>query len=66
VKKPKCTVCAFRVINRGLELMGSYGYSKDGKMEKLLRDVKIAQIVVGGRVLRLVEAARYYFGTETI
>jgi alkylation response protein AidB-like acyl-CoA dehydrogenase len=46
--------------------MGSYGYSKEGKMEKLLRDVKIAQIVVGGRVLRLVEAARFYFGTETI
>jgi alkylation response protein AidB-like acyl-CoA dehydrogenase len=60
------TECAFRAINRGLELMGSYGYSKEGKMEKLLRDVKIAQIVVGGRVLRLVEAARFYFGTETI
>jgi alkylation response protein AidB-like acyl-CoA dehydrogenase len=60
------TECAFRVINRGLELMGSFGYSKEGKIEKLLRDVKIAQIVVGGRVLRLVEAARYYFGTETI
>jgi alkylation response protein AidB-like acyl-CoA dehydrogenase len=60
------TECAFRAINRGLELMGSYGYSKEGKMEKLLRDVKIAQIVVGGRVLRLVEAARHYFGTETI
>jgi alkylation response protein AidB-like acyl-CoA dehydrogenase len=58
--------CAWRAINRGLELMGSYGYSKEGKMEKLLRDAKIAQIVVGGRVLRLVEAARYYFGTETI
>jgi alkylation response protein AidB-like acyl-CoA dehydrogenase len=58
--------CAWRAINRGLELMGSYGYSKEGKMEKLLRDAKIAQIVVGGRVLRVVEAARYYFGTETV
>jgi alkylation response protein AidB-like acyl-CoA dehydrogenase len=57
---------AWRAINRGLELMGSYGYSKEGKMEKLLRDAKIAQIVVGGRVLRVVEAARYYFGTETV
>lgn len=57
---------AWRAINRGLELMGSYGYSKEGGMEKLLRDAKIAQIVVGGRVLRVVEAARYYFGTETV
>lgn len=57
---------AWRAINRGLELMGSYGYSKEGKIEKLLRDAKIAQIVVGGRVLRVVEAARYYFGTETV
>ena len=57
---------AWRAINRGLELMGSYGYSKEGKMEKLMRDEKIAQIVVGGRVLRVVEAARYYFGTETV
>jgi hypothetical protein len=32
----------------------------------MLRDAKIAQIVVGGRVLRVVEAARYYFGTETV
>lgn len=60
------TECAWKVVNRGLELMGSYGYSKEGKMEKLLRDLKIAQIVVGGPVLRLLEGARYYFGTETM
>jgi alkylation response protein AidB-like acyl-CoA dehydrogenase len=46
--------------------MGSYGYSKEGRMEKLLRDLKIGQIVVGGPILRLMELARYYFGTETI
>jgi alkylation response protein AidB-like acyl-CoA dehydrogenase len=53
-------------VSRSLELMGSYGYSKEGKMEKLLRDLKIGQIVVGGPILRLIELARYYFGTETI
>ena len=42
------------------------GYSKEGKMEKLLRDMKITQIVVGGQLLRLTELAGYYFGTETI
>jgi alkylation response protein AidB-like acyl-CoA dehydrogenase len=46
--------------------MGSYGYSKEGKMEKLMRDAKIGQIVVGGPVLRMLEAARYYFGTEAV
>jgi alkylation response protein AidB-like acyl-CoA dehydrogenase len=54
------------VVNRGLDLMGSHGYSKEGKIEKLLRDMKITQIVVGGQMLRLTEIARYYFGTETI
>jgi alkylation response protein AidB-like acyl-CoA dehydrogenase len=55
-----------KVLNRCVELMGSYGYSKEGKMEKLLRDAKIGQIVVGGPVLRTLEAARYYFGTQTV
>lgn len=55
-----------RVLNRCVELMGSYGYSKEGKMEKLLRDAKISQIVVGGKVLRTLEAARYYFGTQAV
>ena len=54
------------VVSRSLELMGSYGYSREGKMEKLLRDFKIGQIVVGGPILRLIELSRYYFGTETI
>jgi alkylation response protein AidB-like acyl-CoA dehydrogenase len=54
------------VVNRCLDLMGSYGYSKEGKVEKLLRDLKITQIVVGGQMLRLTELARYFFGTETI
>ncbi len=53
-------------VSRSLELMGSFGYSREGKMEKLLRDLKIGQIVVGGPILRLIELARYYFGTETI
>lgn len=54
------------LVSRAVELMGSYGYSREGRMEKLLRDLKITQIVVGGPILRLIELARYYFGTETI
>ena len=52
------------VVSRAVELMGSHGYSREGKMEKLLRDLKITQIVVGGPILRLMELSRYYFGTE--
>lgn len=54
------------VVNRCLDLMGSYGYSKEGKLEKLVRDLKITQIIVGGPLLRLTELSRYYFGTQTI
>jgi alkylation response protein AidB-like acyl-CoA dehydrogenase len=54
------------MVNRCLDLMGSYGYSREGRIEKLVRDLKITQIVVGGPILRLTELARYYFGTETI
>jgi alkylation response protein AidB-like acyl-CoA dehydrogenase len=54
------------VINRCMDLMGSYGYSKEGKLEKLLRDYKITQIIVGGPMLRLTELSRYFFGTESI
>jgi alkylation response protein AidB-like acyl-CoA dehydrogenase len=55
-----------KVLNRCVELMGSYGYATESKMEKLMRDAKIGQIVVGGPVLRILEAARYYFGTEAV
>lgn len=56
----------FNMVNRALELMGSQGYSREGKMEKLFRDVKITQIWVGGPLLYLTELSRYYFGTKTI
>jgi len=55
-----------KVLNHCVELMGSYGYATEGKMEKLLRDVKVCQIVVGGDVLRTIEAARYYFDTQAV
>lgn len=58
--------CGNYVLNKCIDLMGSYGYAKEGKMEKLLRDAKICGIVVGGPVLRTMEASRYYFGTEAV
>ena len=56
----------YRMVNRALELMGSFGYSREGRMEKLVRDMKITQIWVGGPLLYLTELSRYYFGTETL
>lgn len=55
---------AWLAVTRMLDLMGSYGYSKEGKIEKLLRDLKVCNIVVGGEVLRYIEAAREYFGSK--
>ena len=60
------TAIGNKVLNTCVELMGSYGYSTEGKIEKLLRDVKVCQIVVGGDVLRTIEAARYYFDTQAV
>jgi len=56
----------WRVVDRALDLMGSFGYSREGRMEKLLRDIKITQLWVGGPLLYLTELSRYYFGTETL
>lgn len=57
---------AFRAIDRALMLMGAHGYSKEMLIEKLFRDIKIAQIWVGGPMLYLTELSRYYFGTEEL
>jgi alkylation response protein AidB-like acyl-CoA dehydrogenase len=56
----------WRVTSRALDLMGSFGYSREGRMEKLVRDIKITQLWVGGPLLYLTELSRYYFGTETL
>lgn len=37
----------YRMVNRALDLMGSQGYSREGGLEKLVRDMKITQIWVG-------------------
>ncbi len=57
---------AAQVLHDCVDLMGSYGYAKEGKMEKLVRDARICGIVVGGPVLRTLEASRYCFGTSAV
>ncbi|MEE4352190.1 MAG: acyl-CoA dehydrogenase [Desulfatiglans sp.] len=54
------------VCNRAMELMGSYGYSKEYHVEKYLRDSKIVQLWLGGGQLgRLDVAQGYYPYTES-
>lgn len=38
---------AMEVTTRAVQLMGSYGYSHDGRVEKCMRDAKIIQIFIG-------------------
>ena len=45
------------MANKAMELMGAYGYCFDHHVEKYLRDVKIAQLWLGGPHRALVDSA---------
>ena len=49
------------VCNKGMELMGAYGYIKEYHVEKYLRDFKIIQIWEGGGQLGRIEVANGYY-----
>jgi hypothetical protein len=38
---------SFEIINQALQLHGGYGYLKDYKVERYLRDVRVHQILEG-------------------
>jgi acyl-CoA dehydrogenase len=44
-----CNDTAIEVVDRGAELLGAMAISEDFPYEKCLRDVKISQIVLGGK-----------------
>jgi alkylation response protein AidB-like acyl-CoA dehydrogenase len=50
-----------KVCNMAMELMGSYGYSKDFHVEKYLRDSKIIQLWAGGSHAARLDVARGYY-----
>ena len=50
-----------KVCNMAMELMGSYGYSKDFHVEKYLRDSKIIQLWAGGSHAARIDVARGYY-----
>ena len=49
------------VCNRAMELMGSYGYSRDYHVEKYLRDSKIIQLWLGGGQLGRLDVVQSYY-----
>lgn len=46
--------------NKAMELMASYGYSRDGDVEKHWRDNKIMQLWLGGAQLGRLDIARFF------
>lgn len=55
---------ALWVINKAVELMGSYGIAFDYNVEKYLRDVKTMQLVEGGQQLGRLDVARGLYAFE--
>jgi len=51
---------------RAMELMGSYGYTREGDIEKHWRESKMLQLWMGGKQLDLMEVARYFYECETL
>ncbi len=55
------TGMAIEVMQRAMELMGSYGYSPEYLVEKYLRDFMIIRLWLGGAQLGLLDAARGHY-----
>jgi len=49
------------VCNKAMELMGSYGYSREYHVEKYLRDSKVIQLWLGGAQLGRLDVAQSYY-----
>jgi alkylation response protein AidB-like acyl-CoA dehydrogenase len=54
-----------RVVNMGLDLMGAFGYSRMGDVEKYWRDSKIMSLWMGGRGLAQLDVARWFFQAQS-
>jgi alkylation response protein AidB-like acyl-CoA dehydrogenase len=53
------------VANKAMDLMGSFGYAREGDLEKHWRDSKILSIWMGGRALPQLDIARWYFDAQS-
>jgi butyryl-CoA dehydrogenase len=55
-----------RACSRAMDFMGSYGYSREFDIEKQWRDQKMIGLWMGGKGLKTLENARYWFDLETL
>ena len=57
---------AERVCSTAMDYMGAYGYSREFDVEKHWRDSKMIGIWMGGKGLKHIENARYWYDLETL
>jgi alkylation response protein AidB-like acyl-CoA dehydrogenase len=56
------TDTGFEVANQALQLFGGYGYLHDYGIEKLVRDLRVHQILEGTNEIMRVIVARHLIG----
>ena len=60
--KRYATDLGFKVCNEALQLHGGYGYLKDYGLEKLVRDLRVHQILEGTNEIMRVVVSRKVLG----
>lgn len=55
-----------RACSRAMDYMGSYGYAREYDIEKHWRDQKVIGLWMGGKGLKALENARYWYDLETL
>jgi alkylation response protein AidB-like acyl-CoA dehydrogenase len=55
-----------RATSRAMDFMGSYGYAREYDIEKHWRDQKVIGLWMGGKGLKTLENARYWYDLETL
>jgi alkylation response protein AidB-like acyl-CoA dehydrogenase len=55
-----------RACSRAMDFMGSYGYSREFDIEKHWRDQKMIGLWMGGKGLKTLENARYWYDLKTL
>jgi hypothetical protein len=55
-----------RACSRAMDFMGSYGYAHEFDIEKHWRDSKMIGLWMGGKGLKTLENARYWYEIETL
>lgn len=55
-----------RACSRAMDFMGSYGYAREFDIEKHWRDQKVIGLWMGGKGLKTLENARYWYETQTL